>query len=168
VSREGATGAVGAGPVAGAGVVASVSAATVTFPGRRGAGAGAGAFVLAIVTAGALAHVALRIKGLEVAYELGRERRIGTELEEQRRQLQLEIGVLKDPGRMVTLAREKLKMGPPAPEAIRSVSALRWRVPAAPTVVPLPARSQRPAVQRAPSVGKPPVDGKPAAEKAAP
>src|SRR5262249_17350113 len=100
-------------------------------------GAGAGAFILAIVTVGALAHVGLRIKGIEVAYELGRERRIGTELEEQRRQLQLEIGTLKDPGRMVTLARDKLKMGPPAPEAIRSLAALRWRDrPASPAAAP--------------------------------
>lgn len=92
--------------------------------GRRG-GAGTAAFVLAVVTIGALAHVGLKIKGLEVAYDLGRERRIGAELEEQRRSLQIEIGTLKDPGRMVTLARDKLKMGPPPPEAIRSLEALR-------------------------------------------
>ena len=81
-------------------------------------GAGVAAFVLAIATAGALAHVAVRIKGLEVAYDLGRERRIATEMEEQRRRLQIEIGMLKDPARVISIARDKLNMGPPTPEAI--------------------------------------------------
>lgn len=84
--------------------------------GKRGAGVGA--FLLAIVTAGALAHVGVRIKGLQVAYDLGSERRIATELEEQRRRLQIEIGMLKDPGRVVSIAREKLNMGPPTSDAI--------------------------------------------------
>jgi cell division protein FtsL len=84
--------------------------------GRRGAGVAA--FVLAIATAGALAHVAVRIKGLEVAYDLGRERRISTEMEEQRRRLQIEIGMLKDPERVISIARDKLNMGPPTPDAI--------------------------------------------------
>lgn len=84
-------------------------------------GAGAGAFLLAIVTAGALAHVAVRLKGLDVAYALGHERRIAADLEEQRRGLQIEIGMLKDPGRVVLIARDRLKMGPPAPDAIRTL-----------------------------------------------
>jgi cell division protein FtsL len=75
-------------------------------------------FLLTIVTAGALAHVGVRLKSLEVAYDLGRERRIATDLEEQRRRLQIEIGMLKDPRRVIALARTKLNMGPPAPEAI--------------------------------------------------
>ena len=84
-------------------------------------GIGVGGFLLALVTVGALTHVAVRMKGIEVAYDLGRERRISTELEEQRRRLQIEIGMLKDPGRVVTLARDKLKMGPPvAGDIIRS------------------------------------------------
>ncbi|HET6284977.1 MAG TPA: cell division protein FtsL [Polyangia bacterium] len=77
-------------------------------------GVGVWGFVLALVTAGALAHVGVRMKGIEVAYDLGRERRINTTLEEQQRRLQIEIGMLKDPGRVVTLAREKLNMAPPA------------------------------------------------------
>jgi cell division protein FtsL len=96
-------------------------------------GAGVAAFVLAIATAGALAHVAVRIKGLEVAYDLGRERRIATEMEEQRRRLQIEIGMLKDPARVISIARDKLNMGPPTPDAI-------WRLgsgePARPGVAP--------------------------------
>ena len=80
----------------------------------RDGGIGVGGFLLALVTAGALTHVAVRMKGIEVAYALGRERRISADLEEQRRRLQIEIGMLKDPGRVVSLARDKLKMGPPA------------------------------------------------------
>jgi cell division protein FtsL len=75
--------------------------------------------LLAIATAGALAHVGVRFKGMEVAYALGRERRVSGELEEQRRRLQIEIGMLKDPNRVVSIARDRLGMGPPAPEAIR-------------------------------------------------
>jgi cell division protein FtsL len=89
---------------------------------RRGSkreGAGVGALLLAIVTAGALAHVAVRFEGLEVAYALGRERKVGADLDEQRRRLQIEIGMLKDPNRVVTIARDQLHMGPPAPDSIR-------------------------------------------------
>ena len=78
-------------------------------------GAGVWAFLLALVTAGALAHVAVRMHGIQIAYDLGRERRANTELEEQRRRLNIEIGMLKDPDRIITMARDKLHMGPPAP-----------------------------------------------------
>jgi cell division protein FtsL len=78
-------------------------------------GVGVWAFSLALLTAGALAHVAVRMHGIQIAYELGRERCANTELEEQRRRLNIEIGMLKDPGRVVGIARDKLQMGPPAP-----------------------------------------------------
>ena len=77
-------------------------------------GIGVGAFLLALVTAGAMAHVGVRMKGIEVAYDLGREKQINTKLEEERRRLNIEIGMLKDPVRVVSFARDKLKMGPPA------------------------------------------------------
>lgn len=131
---------------------ATQDAARPRRPGGSGGGgqrrgAGVAAFVLAICTAGALVHVAVRIKGLEVAYDLGRERRVATEMEEQRRRLQIEIGMLKDPGRVISIARDKLNMGPPTPEAI-------WRLgagvssparPAAntPPVRPLTAKGKR-------------------------
>jgi cell division protein FtsL len=78
-------------------------------------GVGVWAFALALLTAGALVHVAVRMHGIQIAYELGRERRTNTELEERRRRLNIEIGMLKDPGRVIGLARDKLQMGPPAP-----------------------------------------------------
>jgi cell division protein FtsL len=99
----------------------AVPAAVRAELGRR-RGIGVGAFLLALVTAGAMAHVGVRMKGIEVAYDLGRERRINTELEEARRRLNIEIGMLKDPGRIVSLARDKLKMGPPAPTDIVRLS----------------------------------------------
>jgi cell division protein FtsL len=118
-------------------------------------GIGVGGFLLALVTAGALTHVAVRMKGIEVAYDLGRERRASTELEEQRRRLQIEIGMLKDPGRVVTLARDKLKMAPPAASDIVRVApgALLAR-PAAVPERPAGTRADRPAAGPAPASNK--------------
>jgi len=81
-------------------------------------GAGVWAFLLALCTVGALAHVAVRMHGIQIAYALGRERRTNTQLEEQRRRINIEIGMLKDPDRIIGIAREKLGMGPPAPEDV--------------------------------------------------
>jgi cell division protein FtsL len=77
-------------------------------------GVGAWTFALALVTAGALAHVAVRMHGIQIAYELGREKRVNSELLERQRSLIIEIGMLKDPGRVIGLAHDKLQMGPPA------------------------------------------------------
>lgn len=85
-------------------------------------GAGVWAFLLALCTTGALAHVAVRMHGIQIAYALGRERRANTELEEQRRRLNIEIGMLKDPDRVIGIARETLGMGPPAPENVVRLS----------------------------------------------
>ncbi len=81
-------------------------------------GVGVWAFLLGLCTAGALAHVAVRMHSIQIAYALGRERRANTELAEQRRRLNIEIGMLKDPDRVIGIAREKLGMGPPAPENV--------------------------------------------------
>ena len=81
-------------------------------------GVGVWAFLLALCTVGALAHVAVRMHSIQIAYALGRERRTNTELEEQRRRLNIEIGMLKDPDRVITIARDQLHMAPPAPEAV--------------------------------------------------
>jgi len=120
-------------------------------------GIGVGAFVLALVTAGALAHVGVRMKGIEVAYDLGRERRINTQLEEERRRLNIEIGMLKDPVRVVGIARDKLKMGPPAPSDIvrltpGQVLGARPEAPPAPAkhaAAPKPAKPRATAAKRA-------------------
>jgi len=121
-------------PISSKPISASAAIPTVRADERRGLGVGA--VVLAIVTAGALAHVGVRIKSIEVAYALGRERHVATELEEQRRRLQIEIGMLKDPGRVVAIARDKLKMGPPDPDAIRAIGDPRPLLEAAPPPAP--------------------------------
>jgi hypothetical protein len=78
-------------------------------------GVGVWAFSLALLTAGALAHVAVRMHGIQIAYDLGREKRAQSELLERQRSLTIEIGMLKDPGRIIELSHDKLQMGPPSP-----------------------------------------------------
>jgi cell division protein FtsL len=97
-------------------------------------GVGVWAFLLALCTAGALAHVAVRMHGIQIAYALGRERRTNTELAEQRRRLNIEIGMLKDPDRVIGIAREKLGMGPPAPENVVRLDGGGLARPALPVV----------------------------------
>jgi cell division protein FtsL len=145
-------------------------AAAVKPVGNR-RGAGVGAFLLALVTAGAMAHVGVRMKGIEVAYDLGRERRINTELEEARRRLNIEIGMLKDPVRIVSLARDRLKMGPPAPADIVRLSpgqVLGARPEPAPAAARAPSaaasKPARPRPHAAPATAAPPAK---AAEPAA-
>lgn len=89
---------------------------------RRRPGLGIAALLILMLTLGAVAHVWVRMKKIEVAYALGRARKQNDDLREQQRRLQIEIGMLKDPGRVVGIARDELGMGPPAPGAIRTVS----------------------------------------------
>jgi cell division protein FtsL len=118
--------------------------------GRRGLGVGA--FLLAVLTAGAMAHVGVRMKGIEVAYDLGREKRVNKQLEEERRRLNIEIGMLKDPVRVVTFARDTLKMGPPAPTDIVKLApgqVLGASAPEAPVPAKAKRATERPTVPRA-------------------
>jgi cell division protein FtsL len=86
--------------------------------GRRRLSAGLIGLVILGVTLGATAHVAVHAKRMEVAIALGKEERAFRELTEQRRNLEIEVGMLKDPARIITIARDKLGMHPPAPEDI--------------------------------------------------
>jgi cell division protein FtsL len=95
--------------------------------GRRQVGAGLIGLLVLGVTLGATAHVAVHAKRIEVAIALGKEERAFRELTEQRRNLEIEIGMLKDPARIITIARDKLGMRPPAPEDIRPLAANRER-----------------------------------------
>jgi cell division protein FtsL len=81
------------------------------------------AFVILGLSLGALGHVAVHAKRLEVALALGDAERIHRELAEQRRHLEIEIGMLKDPGRVIAIARDQLLMGPAAPGNIRQIGA---------------------------------------------
>jgi len=71
------------------------------------------------VTSVAIAHVAVHAKRIEVAIALGKEERNFRALTEERRHLEIEIGMLKDPARIIAIARDQLGMGPPAPTDIR-------------------------------------------------
>jgi len=77
-------------------------------------GVGVWAFLLALCTAGALTHVGVRMHSIQIAYALGKERKTNTQLQEQRRRLNIEIGMLKAPERIIGMARDELAMGPPA------------------------------------------------------
>jgi cell division protein FtsL len=82
-------------------------------------------FVILGLTLGALGHVAVHAKRLEVALALGEAERVHRELAEQRRHLEIEIGMLKDPSRVIAIARDQLLMQPAAPENIRQIGTAR-------------------------------------------
>lgn len=87
---------------------------------RRRLGSGLVSLVVLGVTLGATAHVAVHAKRIEVAIALGKEERAFRELTEQRRNLEIEIGMLKDPARVISIARDQLGMHAPAPADIRA------------------------------------------------
>jgi cell division protein FtsL len=90
--------------------------------GRRRLGAGLIGLLVLGVTLGATAHVAVHAKRIEVAIALGKEERAFRELTDQRRHLEIEIGMLKDPARVIAIARDKLGMHAPAPEDIHALT----------------------------------------------
>ena len=93
-------------------------------PRARRTGTGVACLLLMGLTLGALGHVAVHLKSFEVAYDLGKERKARVELEEQRQRLKLEVGMLKDPGRVMMLARDKLGLAPPSPDEIVALGSL--------------------------------------------
>lgn len=94
---------------------------------RRRMSAGVECLVLLGLTLAALGHVAVQAKRIEFALELGRAQGQHLELVERRRRLVSEIARLKDPGRIETIARDRLGMALPAATDIRAVprSAIR-------------------------------------------
>ena len=81
------------------------------------------ALVVLGVTLVAIAHVAVHAKRIEVAIALGKEERAFRELTAQHRHLEIEIGMLKDPARIISIAREELGMRPPSPTDIYAIRA---------------------------------------------
>lgn len=88
--------------------------------GKRRLSMGLIGLVVLGVTLVAIAHVAVHAKRIEVAIALGKEERSFRALTEERRHLEIEIGMLKDPARIIAIARDQLGMGPPAPTDIRA------------------------------------------------
>jgi cell division protein FtsL len=89
--------------------------------GRRRLSAGLIGLVILGVTLGAVGHVAVHAKRIEVALALGREERASHELTRERRKLEIEIGMLRDPARVIAVARDRLGMSPPRPEKIHAI-----------------------------------------------
>jgi cell division protein FtsL len=88
---------------------------------RRRLSIGLVGLIILGVTLGGTAHVAVHAKRMEVAIALGKEERVHRELTEARRHLEIEIGMLKDPARIISLAREQLGMRAPLPSDIRAL-----------------------------------------------
>ena len=74
--------------------------------------------VLLGLTLGALGHVAVQAKKVEVALLLGKQRALHEQLVAEQRHLMNDIGRLKEPRRLVQVAQSKLGMTP-QPAAIR-------------------------------------------------
>jgi cell division protein FtsL len=77
------------------------------------------AVVLAVGTA--LLHVSIRMQVLRVGYALSEETKAHHDLVQQNQRLRLELATRKDPALVERLARERLRMSPPDPAAIRVI-----------------------------------------------
>ena len=74
-----------------------------------------------VVVAVALLLVWVRLQATHIGYELSAARHLAHRLEQEQRELELEIATLTSPRRLELLARERLGMGPPTPGQIVSV-----------------------------------------------
>jgi cell division protein FtsL len=83
------------------------------------------ALVVAVVAAAALVHVWVHLQVIAVGYEISRETRMRHDLTEANQRLALELRTRMDLAVVEKLARERLKMTPPDPRAIRVLHASR-------------------------------------------
>jgi cell division protein FtsL len=81
-------------------------------PGGRRARVGTGSLclVLLALTLGALGHVAVRARHLEVARALGEEQSLYQELEDEHRHLKIQLGQARRPLELERRARQELGM----------------------------------------------------------
>jgi cell division protein FtsL len=63
----------------------------------------------------------VRLQVVNAGYELSTARRLAHRLEQEQRELEIEVATLTSPRRLERVARERLGMGPPAPGQIVSV-----------------------------------------------
>jgi cell division protein FtsL len=80
------------------------------------------AIATAVVTAAALGHVWVRLQMLSVGYDISRETRWRHDLGELNQKLTLELRTRMDLAVIERTARDRLKMVPPDPRAIRVVT----------------------------------------------
>ena len=98
---------------------------TVAIEARRGVSFGviffellpAALLVVMFATVG-IVHVTGRVLVVKVGYELSRLDQTRSELMREHDRLKLELATLRSPSRLESIARQKLRMGPPAPSAI--------------------------------------------------
>jgi cell division protein FtsL len=89
-------------------------------------------------TAAFVLQLSLRVRAVELGYELGRTHAHIARLREVRRVLELELSSHKTPERVEFVARTLLGMSEPSPDRILSAGALPAETP---DPVPLPAAS---------------------------
>jgi cell division protein FtsL len=118
---------------------------------RRRAGNALFCLVLLGLTLFALGHVAVQAKTVEVGLRLAQEQSAHEELLAEQRHLQLDIGRLKEPRRLVEVARTKLGMTPQA-AAIKTLRPVLAR-PGTPVSgsAPAPVSVERAAAPRLPA-----------------
>ena len=76
---------------------------------------------LLVVVAMALLLVWVRLQTVDTGYALSAARRLTHRLEQEQRELEMEIATLTSPLRLERVARERLGMGPPGPGQIVNV-----------------------------------------------
>ncbi|HEY3353854.1 MAG TPA: cell division protein FtsL [Polyangia bacterium] len=72
-----------------------------------------------------LAHVWVRMQQIQTGYALSQERRESQQLAQTHRRLRIEAAVLKHPARVERIARARLGMAAPEPDAIHTVRVAR-------------------------------------------
>lgn len=78
---------------------------------------------IVLVALGALCHVSIHLRAIQLAYELAQETRTLETLEETSRKLRAETAFLKSPERIEKIARQQLGMVSLDPRAMRVVRA---------------------------------------------
>jgi cell division protein FtsL len=85
---------------------------------RLGRQVGLGAVVALAI---ALCLVWIRLQVVNTGYEISSARQLERRLEQEERELRIEVATLTSPRRLETVARTRLGMGPPAPGQIVNV-----------------------------------------------
>lgn len=75
----------------------------------------------AILVAVSMLHVWLRLQVVRLGYELSAARQMQLRLEHERRELEVELATLRDPGRIDSVARGRLGMTDPRPGQVATL-----------------------------------------------
>ena len=83
------------------------------------------ALLCAVATVWGLTHVWVRLQLIAVGYEISRQHQIRHDLTEQSQRLSIELRTRMDLASIERIARDRLKMDPPDPQKLRTVSVPR-------------------------------------------